>query len=88
MKTRPFVLSFVVGAIFLFALDSHSNAQTPIIRNGKPVFRAPYFKPNGPQPFSTRRSRELAAQGNRGILNKAWSRSQAQRPKLFSRFRR
>ena len=93
MKTKSLVLSLLVGAFFLVAFESSSHAQIPVIRNGRPVFRAPYFKPNGPQPFSTRRSRELAAQGNRGILNKVFSRSQTkstvtQRPRLFSRFRR
>ncbi len=69
MKNRLLALALALGGT-VFAISSSAQAQIPVIRNGAPVFRAAYFSPNGPQPFSTRRSRELAAARARGDVGR------------------
>ena len=67
MKNRLLVLGLVISGA-LNAMCGSAQAQIPVIRGGAPVFRAPQFRPDGPQPFSTPRSRELAASRSHGTI--------------------
>ena len=67
MKNQLLVLSIVLGGV-LTALSVPAQAQIPVIRGGAPVFRAPQFRPGGPQPFSTRQSRAAAAARSQGTV--------------------
>ena len=60
MKSPLLALVLTFGGT-IFLASSPAQAQIPLIRGGAPVFRPAYLRPDGPQPFSTRRSRELAA---------------------------
>lgn len=66
MKNQLLALALAFGGT-LFAMSSQVQAQIPLMRGGKPVFRAAYFSPNGPQPFSTRRMREVQAARSQGV---------------------
>lgn len=65
MKNQLMALALAVGGTFFGSSAVH--AQIPIIVEGTPVFRAAYFRADGPQPFSTRSMRESQAARSQGI---------------------
>ncbi len=70
MKKYLLALSLVSCGI-LMATSSAALAAGPIVQVGNNGFRPAYLRSDGPQPFSTRRSRELQASRGQGIVNRA-----------------
>lgn len=95
MKKKMLALG-IFAAAAMIGWHPSAQAGSPLSQTGFPGFRPAYLKSDGPQPFSTRRSRELQAargQGGNGLLfSNASTRDrpllrvlQSRRPQLFSR---
>ena len=65
-------ISFLAILALLLAMNSVATAQSsfPLYQSGSPVFRPAYLRSNGPQPFSTRRDRELQAMRSKTSSNR------------------
>ncbi|MEM7557845.1 MAG: hypothetical protein AAF394_01855, partial [Planctomycetota bacterium] len=58
LTTRVSVLA-ILGLLLAASSSAQAQSSFPLYQSGRPVFRPAYLRSNGPQPFSTRRDREL-----------------------------
>ena len=71
MVKKALAVGLMVASTWV-AGSSSAKASKPLAQLGTTGFRAPYFKSDGPQPFSTRRTRELQAARNQSSVGRAY----------------
>jgi hypothetical protein len=71
MKKQTLVFGLIVCGL-LVSTGPAAQAANPLLQSGVPGFRPAYLRSDGPQPFSTRRTRELQAARKQASIGRVY----------------